>query len=659
MSRGPRTTWTAASAAALALLAAGASVAGGGGTGRERVPPPSGQPGEGLSAPALLAEMSRSLDRAGEAHADASVLAGIATEDESRRVGAAAERIAELAEAARRALGREPAAGREALAMRINLVDWRARVLRAATMEAKEKRSALAKEAAELLNGERIAAVGPESLRRVSLAAAMWLSGARAPEWDEPEEILQGVLELPVGEDPVTTTPRGVVAEALALKAGMAAAGKKGEALGAMREAVRSGVLATRGRADAMMELLWAEATARAGLEGGSAGKSLEPLLEQAEQARPADEEWVGSLAGAKLAAAARLAGQRGLKLDARIEMAGFASVLERKPDDASALAWMRRTADGKDPALAPKALGRLADALARSGKRAAARDAWLELDARFGGAQAEQGLRRAAEAYEHAGGGVQDPGDVALLEALLKRLDADERAGRWRLDLARVLLAAPDGRKDEARALNLLGEAAEFEERRGTAGASAEADGAALELVRAATGEPKGSAGPAGEAALRAMAAWAQRRKADQLPFIRAALADRLGEADAGREEARAIYASILGSRPPASAALRTRCALGLARLLSAAGKQAEAFGVLRPLAEEFDSPPAKAPRTRPPEFWAVWAEMLAIMAGDNAGGERSEQILLRIRQLETVDPTLGGGEPGDRIRRVEARLK
>jgi hypothetical protein len=83
-------------------------------------------------------------------------------------------------------------------------------------------------------------------------------------------------------------------------------------------------------------------------------------------------------------------------------------------------------------------------------------------------------------------------------------------------------------------------------------------------------------------------------------------------------------------------------------ARAQRATGDSTAAFATLRSLVDVLENAPASQ---RPPEFFAAWADMLEILAADNAGGRRSEQIRLRITHLRSLDATLGSPESAERI--------
>jgi hypothetical protein len=126
-----------------------------------------------------------------------------------------------------------------------------------------------------------------------------------------------------------------------------------------------------------------------------------------------------------------------------------------------------------------------------------------------------------------------------------------------------------------------------------------------------------------------------------------------------ATRDEAARLLSELIEKSLRVELPVRAAAAVRLSRLERERGRSAEGFAVLRKLADDLDRPQGKQGAARSPEFWELWSEMLAVMAEENKSGERSGDIRLRIRQLETVDSKLGGGEWAERIREIEKGLK
>jgi hypothetical protein len=132
----------------------------------------------------------------------------------------------------------------------------------------------------------------------------------------------------------------------------------------------------------------------------------------------------------------------------------------------------------------------------------------------------------------------------------------------------------------------------------------------------------------------------------------LRIALAD--GYAAACDPRAVAIYDKLLAIEPPPlSPALLV---IRKARAQRATGDATAAFATLRSLVDVLETAP---PAQRPPEFFSAWADMLEILAADNAGGRRNDQIRLRAAHLRSMDAKLGSAEAAERIDMVERSLR
>lgn len=149
----------------------------------------------------------------------------------------------------------------------------------------------------------------------------------------------------------------------------------------------------------------------------------------------------------------------------------------------------------------------------------------------------------------------------------------------------------------------------------------------------------------------------WARSRNAASLDRFRADLADAMTEAGDG--SGGATYAELLqkGSEVPGGSA---RLNLGRARALLLTSDAAGAFTVLRHLATSLDAPPAGAPpSSRPDIFWHAWTLMLEELSARNEDGSRTGTLRANIRRLESIDGGLGGEPWKSRIAAVAKRLK
>jgi hypothetical protein len=155
------------------------------------------------------------------------------------------------------------------------------------------------------------------------------------------------------------------------------------------------------------------------------------------------------------------------------------------------------------------------------------------------------------------------------------------------------------------------------------------------------------------------AVLTWARARAPTLVPAIQLGLATAKARDPAARGEAAREMAELTSRTPRVDLPVRVAAAIRLAALQREAGKSAEGFAVLRQLADELDHAQPVGQPARPAEFWQLWAEMLAVMESENKTGERSGDIRLRIRQIETIDPKLGDGEWAVKIRTIEKGLK
>ncbi len=152
----------------------------------------------------------------------------------------------------------------------------------------------------------------------------------------------------------------------------------------------------------------------------------------------------------------------------------------------------------------------------------------------------------------------------------------------------------------------------------------------------------------------------WATTAKSASLDRFRADLADALMESgDAGGQK---IFEDLI-SRSVEVPGSWPRLKLGLARSLLIAGQSAAAFGMLRDLATALDAPPAASSsepaRPRPETFWHAWTLMLEELAIRNDDGARSGTIRAHVKRLETIDKDLGGEPWRSRITAVRDKVK
>ncbi|MBL8764977.1 MAG: hypothetical protein JNM07_11975 [Phycisphaerae bacterium] len=249
-----------------------------------------------------------------------------------------------------------------------------------------------------------------------------------------------------------------------------------------------------------------------------------------------------------------------------------------------------------------------------------------------------------------------------ALAEAELWRLERGRlKVESFRMDPARLSLPVLDG------LLTGLERITEDE------GLARDADALAVESIEMASSR----AAAREDGAAPDHAAWDRvlgvARRAEAWAVVRApALADRYrlvaGEAMLERSDpaARATFDDLSARLATLAAPDRLRVRLGLGRAQRASGEADRAFETLRDLVQELDRA-ARGPdrATRPAEYWSAWRTMLDILGEDNATGasgatpgSRAPAIRLAIRRLELIDPRFGGDaalrERVDSLRRM-----
>lgn len=149
----------------------------------------------------------------------------------------------------------------------------------------------------------------------------------------------------------------------------------------------------------------------------------------------------------------------------------------------------------------------------------------------------------------------------------------------------------------------------------------------------------------------------WATSNRSSLLDRFRADMADALTEC--GDSSGRATYEDLAkrGAEVPGG---WPRLRLGLARSQMIAGETAAAFATLRDLATALDAPAAPSPAApRTEVFWHAWTLMLEELSARNADGARTGTIRANIKRLESIDPSLGGEPWRSRLGRVRDKAK
>ncbi len=602
------------------------------------------------------------LTRLSAASVDTSLLVGIASRAE---VAAWSPLIATALADADAALATLPAVAPpdDPERARVTLLRARAAILAFAVGQASDQPL---RERTRPLADLRFETTAAEGLRRLTLAVS-------PPEGEDARDLIQSVLDFPVGDDPLAALPIALHVEALGHRVRLAKAISRpatSEAINALHDAIhRPG----KGRPELRWLLL--EAEIRAGsmldptLKGPALIASVEPLAALwREAARDPTREAATAAIEAKLARAISMgmpgaAAASDFPRDLALVWAKDALVATSA--DSPARGVLARLADGSEPE-APIALAALAAANLASATSPVT--IWINLTTRFPNSPAARAaVDSAASLIDQVFAGTppawltRSDDETAVLDLLIRARREDHRQPVWRLQLARAVKAT-----QPARALELLAGSHREPPLPVPLAAEAAELGMVLALsMRNAVYAGGGGGGTPSIADLRAACAWAVAVGASTRDSLTVALADTLAKdpVAAHRDEARRLYESVLAPRPAGQKPLVPELAhgarLGLA-LLTAQRDRPAAFAALTALAEELDRVKPEANQgPRVPEFWRVWSEMLTLMSADNAEGQRTAQIRLRIRQLRTIDDRLGAGAAAERITAIERNLK
>jgi hypothetical protein len=625
---------------------------------------------------------AQALDDLSATGADLALLYGLA----SPRLRAVAAPLLARAEAA---LDRVPDAGLDDDPAPV-LLRGRVELLRAALSADPVERSAALERAARRLHDADLPSTAGESLRRVTLARALTLPpdasrGAARRDSPAAAELLQSVLDLPGGPDPALHVPPRTRAEAMAGLIHVAPSDRIASDLRAafLRDEAVPAALTRLPLAEALARRRLEELPADRPVDPASAAHALDPLVALLEvrglelAATDANARVLEALA----VAAERLRPREHLPRAARAALAHAATADEpRLPMWASLLPAPGQRHDWAALA-AVKALltASQADPHDRAGEdRAVAALLALARDA------VPEELRReaviAAMALRTRPESLADPAGVLATARAVRAEDLRPLLddAQWRGAQARGVrllealrstaphLARPRPANDDpgvgfallADLLSLVG-----------LPTTPQRDEQYLALVERAlaAGLPPAPA-PVDRAHLTALAdeaasGVAQLRPpaAPALPWRVRRLVPELLHRAGHHAEAVAACTRLLsepGAGVPHGAEWGVR--LLRARALAAGGDRPAAFEELRRVAEALEPTRAGAGRTTPPpaDYWEAWADMLEMLLADNADGQRSAQVRLRIRALRTLDPALGGGEAARRIAAVEAAV-
>jgi hypothetical protein len=628
---------------------------------------------EAINPGTLLSRAAAGLENLSALGVDRRVLVGVASVAERRAARSAGEAALEAIAQAERAIDERaallerlaaarPDQSRTLLAQRAQMLEeergvravllrGRARLLLGALSDGPTRQAHLTG-ACDALGGLEVGATAGEALRRVSLAWALMMRGGEGDR-ARAAGLVAGVLEWPVGEHSERESPPAVTAEAIAVDWLL---NRRDQPIASLRALLSRGPMAPSAEADPNLASLAVDVGVRLGVEGAgpdAAGlqRAIEPLVERARLASSPDERALAEerIEGALLdvpeanwPARGRLA--RGIAALARGEREQGLRVLDALAKDASAgplaarAAWAAAEAllnepDGRGRG---EAIARLLESMPESERAAGLERALKETAAwRAMAKEAAPSVREAAASARAR----------TLGRALERAQPTSPEADAWRLELVEMLgegaVSGAAGERAMALGAGWIGAAGERAQR-GRRAVEAVLDRWAAQ-----------STGPARVEALQKSLAWWER--VDPARARRTEQALGVAMLDAGQREGR-VRLEAMEQRGE----LDTSAALRLAGAQREAGERMGAFTTLRRVADALDRDPTKPGEPKRPEaFWEAWARMLAMLEEDNADGSRTGEIRLRLRQLALIDPALGPGAIGERIRAVERRLK
>lgn len=658
---------------------------------------PNGNPDPRAANLDAMSAATRLIDQLANEGLETAVLVGLPTPGERQRVAQIGrEAIARLAQAEVELSSRattmaavDPDGAKRIrqfdLAIRLPLLRARAALL----VGVAERDLARLSGAVDLLESVDPIAVGPAALRRVNLALALYhravlmgvMPGQESADMKRSVEMLRWIGEARVGDDPASNVPPVLLAEAwfAAVRvfsykdASLSVAQRAGDAES------RPPFVGGSSAADPGMLLRHAQvrAAAMASLWSGGGRVSgfptvIAPIEAAAkpsklglndDQCRAIRDELIGRAAGAVLEAGgnsselptaalvawggvlAREPGMRGRAIDLLDEACARPDIkvvgLAAEANMHAALA-LSQSSDAADRVFA---VARLIEAI-EQGLKEPRRGAILSVLpglAQQGVLAAEAAPSRNPELIAKAGqlrltalklAGRGSAGGLALAESELRQHPEPDAAVLARaLDaLSAVASDAPEA----ARAAQL-----------GAAAVEAALVRARKELAKFPTAESSGALARVAQLGID----WHTARK-EPAGAARAKVALAEAMVAAGDKRAVDLYRELLSIEPPPDQPLRMT--VGLARAQRASGDVVGAFATYRGMVELLEEEPTKRP-----EYFVAWADMLQVLASDNATGHRNGQIKLRITQLRSIDPELGSPEAKETIEMVETMIK
>lgn len=564
--------------------------------------------------------------------------------------------------------------------VRIPFFASRAHVLIAACSSGNE-RTTHAHAAFDAIGKLALATGGPESIRRVTLGAALLMKASPPDPTDLQAAVdeLGWVLTGGPGNQPQPGVPAVTRAEAwFGLVLAAAGMGKPDSVLDQFRAAQSHEPFAADGKFDALLTVLAADAVSRAWTEHGISRASRASLdRAAAEQQSLLRRNDLGLRPDALRALVFQKLHLLAQRVDPKLGLPpamDLAVAIDAARDPARRDEAMKRLAA---VAVAPDAGDLAADALWEAAvlfmqrtptpaDRLAAAVNLTRLARDFSGAPRAAEAIAAALAYLQALARERPDSGTAYLAALAVATDKYPglpNIDTWRYERARLIVEMNTGDLETAlkvlREVNpkssIAPEALRLCERVQAASLDAHWDAVAqarregrsvIELCRR-TVLPEA----------RHAVEWSQSHGNVSLDRFRADLADAQTETrDTG---SRAIYESLLKNKADVPGGL-PRLRLGLARILLIAGDAPAAFAILRDLTTATDAPPQGQPASsRPESFWHAWTLMLEELAARNTDNARTGTIRTNIKRLESIDPAFGGEPWKSRIAKIRGSLK
>lgn len=648
-----------------------------------------GIPAVAASAPPSdrLTEAGAGLDALAREGADASVLVGISTlAQRVRTLTEARETLVKLDNARTplerraadlRARARSADEQRELteitegeLALRWPLLRARALLLIAAAGPPADAAKAAAEAAALLVRIEPGWTAG-ESLRRVTLALAFrWTDKAHYPGAPSALDLLAGVTELPVGDDPTRTVPVALSIEAHAALAILRTAGNERleDIITSFRNAASTGAFSQSVRTDPLTALFVDEVDARLRLRLDQPGAANNPdaayaglaaLLSRLDPSARGEQAALQRLVCDKIAAAVELAGADPLKLPPLATFAlgrSWTGDAQRRREGVELLLTLARRDDAG--LLGPESLWLAIASLPSTTvpEQRSVTALLIELLNRFpSSARAAPAMTSALELTRSLSESVATtPAETAQNAALRREvlelalepaIQKPPASDPLRAELVKLLLSGSgQSLATMIRAIKLV------EPIDPTSPSRLQADEAILSAFNSTLTKPTDRLDLA-KLALE----WSQRARPALVPGFELGILDALAADPARTAEARVLAADINARSASWPLAARYSGVATRARLEKAAGNDAASLAIFRAFAESVDRPAANTPGTppRPPEFWDAWAEILTMI--DSAGD--AAEVRLRVRQLKLIDPALGSGPAAQRLLTLEAR--